>query len=237
MCPIARRNVIRDAAGPGGVVAIGGLADCGKTVAPVEPDSGTVVTAEAARRRIGGSLARASVSPAVDHRPVWRDCRHLAYGDAELGPSKRATAGDTLRVDVACWSARSCWGSITIRRRTAGSQSAVLTPAQCRPWVAPMAPCRWTVNGKTFPTPRSVEPGRAGSGSASKRRRVFQPMQLHGHTFAVVDGGARKDTGMVRPMQSPDVALDADHPQWVAHCHIHHAESGMMTTPPTGQVD
>lgn len=94
----------------------------------------------------------------------------------------------------------------------------------------PMAPCRWTVNGKTFPTQRSVEPGRAGSGSASKRRKVFQPMQLHGHTFAVVDGGARKDTGMVRPMQSPDVALDADHPQWVAHCHTHHAESGMMTT-------
>ena len=44
---------------------------------------------------------------------------------------------------------------------------------------------------------------------------MFHPMHLHGHTFAVVDGGARKDTVIVRPMQSLDVDLDADNPgQW-----------------------
>jgi FtsP/CotA-like multicopper oxidase with cupredoxin domain len=61
---------------------------------------------------------------------------------------------------------------------------------------------------------------------------MFHPMHLHGHTFAVVDGGARKDTVIVRPMQSLDVDLDADNPgQWAAHCHnIYPAESGMMTT-------
>ena len=52
------------------------------------------------------------------------------------------------------------------------------------------------------------------------------------HTFGLKDGGARKDTVIVRPMRSVSVDLDADNPgQWAAHCHnIYHAEAGMMTT-------
>jgi FtsP/CotA-like multicopper oxidase with cupredoxin domain len=97
-----------------------------------------------------------------------------------------------------------------------------------------MAPYRWTVNGKTFPdaAPLPVHQGERVRLRFSNQTMMFHPMHLHGHTFAVVDGGARKDTVIVRPMQSLDVDLDADNPgQWAAHCHnIYHAESGMMTT-------
>ena len=97
-----------------------------------------------------------------------------------------------------------------------------------------MAPYRWTINGEPFPdaTPLPVNQGERVRLRFSNRTMMFHPMHLHGHTFGVVDGGARKDTVIVRPMQSLDVDLDADNPgQWAAHCHnIYHAESGMMTT-------
>ena len=59
---------------------------------------------------------------------------------------------------------------------------------------------------------------------------MFHPMHLHGHTFEV-EGGARKDTVIVRPMQQLAVDLDASNPgQWMTHCHsLYHAEAGMMT--------
>ena len=64
------------------------------------------------------------------------------------------------------------------------------------------------------------------------RTMMFHPMHLHGHTYGQVRGGARKDTTIVRPMQTVEVDFDATNPgQWAAHCHnIYHAESGMMTT-------
>jgi hypothetical protein len=60
---------------------------------------------------------------------------------------------------------------------------------------------------------------------------MFHPMHLHGHTFALTRSGLRKDTVIVRPMQTVTVDLDATNPgQWMAHCHnIYHAERGMMT--------
>lgn len=59
---------------------------------------------------------------------------------------------------------------------------------------------------------------------------MFHPMHVHGHTFAVAGGGARKDTVIVTPRQTVAVDLDADNPgQWLTHCHnIYHAETGMM---------
>ncbi len=97
-----------------------------------------------------------------------------------------------------------------------------------------MGPYRWTLNGKTFPDsePLAVREGERVRLRFSNHSMMFHPMHVHGHTFAVVDGGARKDTVIVRPMQSLDVDLDADNPgQRAAHCHnIYHAESGMMTT-------
>ena len=97
-----------------------------------------------------------------------------------------------------------------------------------------MAPYRWTINGKTFPDADPLWSGRAsGSGSGSSNMSMmFHPMHLHGHTFALAGGGARKDTVIVRPRQTVAVDLDADNPgQWMTHCHnVYHAEAGMMTT-------
>jgi FtsP/CotA-like multicopper oxidase with cupredoxin domain len=97
-----------------------------------------------------------------------------------------------------------------------------------------MAPYRWTVNGRTFP---DAEPLRLVEGERVRlrfrnRSMMFHPMHVHGHTFGQVRGGARKDTTIIRPMQSLEVDLDADNPgQWATHCHnIYHAEAGMMTT-------
>jgi len=97
-----------------------------------------------------------------------------------------------------------------------------------------MAPYRWTINDKTFPDaePLPVEAGRRVRLRFQNMSMMFHPMHLHGHTFALVRGGARKDTVIVRPMQTVEVDFDANNPgQWATHCHnIYHAETGMMTT-------
>jgi multicopper oxidase len=60
--------------------------------------------------------------------------------------------------------------------------------------------------------------------------RMYHPMHIHGHTFAVNGTGPRKDTAIVPPGQQVAFDFDADNPgQWLTHCHnIYHAESGMM---------
>lgn len=97
-----------------------------------------------------------------------------------------------------------------------------------------MAPYRWTINGKTFPEaePLMVKQGERVRLSFQNRSMMFHPMHVHGHTFALTSGGARKDTVIVRPMETIDVELEANNPgRWATHCHnIYHAESGMMTT-------
>jgi FtsP/CotA-like multicopper oxidase with cupredoxin domain len=96
-----------------------------------------------------------------------------------------------------------------------------------------MMPYRWTINGAMFPQgePLAIEPGERVRLRLRNRSMMFHPMHLHGHTFGLVEGGARKDTVIVRPMQALEVDLDADNPgQWALHCHnIYHAETGMMT--------
>jgi len=96
-----------------------------------------------------------------------------------------------------------------------------------------MAPYRWTINGKAFPDTEMLD---LTSGQRIRLRfnnmsMMFHPMHIHGHTFGLVRGGARKDTVIVRPMETVEVDFDADNPgQWAAHCHnIYHAETGMMT--------
>ena len=97
-----------------------------------------------------------------------------------------------------------------------------------------MAPYRWTINGKTFPDsePLPVSEGQRVRLRFRNQSMMFHPMHVHGHTFGLVRGGARKDTVIVRPMQTVEVDLDAQNPgQWASHCHnIYHAEAGMMTT-------
>jgi len=97
-----------------------------------------------------------------------------------------------------------------------------------------MAPYRWTINGREFPEaePLPVRQGERVRLRFKNMSMMFHPMHVHGHTFGLVAGGARKDTVIVRPMQTVEVDLDADNPgQWATHCHnIYHAEAGMMTT-------
>ena len=97
-----------------------------------------------------------------------------------------------------------------------------------------MARYRWTINGKAFPDadPLPVEAGERVRLRFQNRSMMFHPMHVHGHTFGLVRGGARKDTVIVRPMQTVEVDFDADNPgQWATHCHnIYHAETGMMTS-------
>lgn len=97
-----------------------------------------------------------------------------------------------------------------------------------------MAPYRWTINGKTFKEadPLEVRQGERLQLRFSNMSMMFHPMHVHGHTFALAGTGVRKDTVIVRPMQTLVVALDAANPgQWATHCHnIYHAEAGMMTT-------
>jgi FtsP/CotA-like multicopper oxidase with cupredoxin domain len=97
-----------------------------------------------------------------------------------------------------------------------------------------MAPYRWTINGKTFhdAEPLPIEEGQRVRLRFQNRSMMFHPMHVHGHTFALVGGGARKDTVIVRPMQTVEVDFDANNPgQWAAHCHnLYHAETGMMTS-------
>jgi FtsP/CotA-like multicopper oxidase with cupredoxin domain len=97
-----------------------------------------------------------------------------------------------------------------------------------------MAGYRWTINGKTFDEadPLEVRQGERVRLRLRNMTMMFHPMHVHGHTFGLRDTGVRKDTVIVRPMQSLEVDLDADNPgQWATHCHnIYHAETGMMTT-------
>ncbi|GAA1157485.1 multicopper oxidase family protein [Nocardioides aquiterrae] len=96
-----------------------------------------------------------------------------------------------------------------------------------------MVSYRWTLNGRTYPDTARL-PVREGDRVRLRflnQTMMFHPMHLHGHTFGLVTGGARKDTVVVRPMQAVEVDLDADNPgQWALHCHnALHAEAGMMT--------
>ncbi|MFI7523407.1 multicopper oxidase family protein [Micromonospora globbae] len=97
-----------------------------------------------------------------------------------------------------------------------------------------MMPYRWTINGDVFPDtqPLAVEQGERVRLEFVNRSDMFHPMHLHGHTFAVGAGGARKDTVIVVPDQTVTVDFDADNPgRWMTHCHnAYHAETGMMAT-------
>ncbi|HET8983835.1 MAG TPA: multicopper oxidase domain-containing protein, partial [Pedococcus sp.] len=97
-----------------------------------------------------------------------------------------------------------------------------------------MAPYRWTLNGKTFEEadPLEVHQGERVQLRFRNMSMMFHPMHVHGHTFAVNPNGVRKDTVIVRPMESVLVEIQAENPgQWATHCHnVYHAEAGMMTT-------
>ena len=95
----------------------------------------------------------------------------------------------------------------------------------------------WGINGP-YPNnkPFTIKQGQQATLTFTNNSRMWHPMHLHGHTFAVFnpDGklGARKDTVIVIPKQSIKVAILADNPgYWPMHCHnTYHGEAGMFTT-------
>ncbi|MDI3243270.1 multicopper oxidase family protein [Arthrobacter sp. AL08] len=99
-----------------------------------------------------------------------------------------------------------------------------------------MAKYDWGINGHRFDMTKAFE--NAFEIKAGERVEVkfindtdmWHPMHLHGHTFQIGAGGARKDTVIVRAKQTVTVIFDADNPgQWLTHCHnAYHAERGMM---------
>jgi len=99
-----------------------------------------------------------------------------------------------------------------------------------------MAKYDWGINNRRFDMNNPYEG--AFDLKVNERVRVdfindttmWHPMHLHGHTFQLAGGGARKDTVIVRPKQTVSVEFDADNPgQWLTHCHnAYHAERGMM---------
>ena len=96
---------------------------------------------------------------------------------------------------------------------------------------------QWGING-SYPdnTPLTVWQDQQATLTFVNKTRMWHPMHLHGHTFAMLnpDGtqGARKDTVIVLPGQSVKVAILADNPgYWPMHCHnTYHAEAGMLTS-------
>lgn len=95
-----------------------------------------------------------------------------------------------------------------------------------------MRPYQWGINGSAYGTntPLTVRAGQRLRITVTNMTMMTHPVHVHGHTFALVDSGLRKDTVLLGPMQSRAVDLEADNPgDWMAHCHnAYHAEAGMM---------
>ncbi|MFW0796967.1 multicopper oxidase family protein [Gordonia sp. CPCC 205515] len=98
-----------------------------------------------------------------------------------------------------------------------------------------MKPYGWGINGKKYgeDTPMTVHADQRVRMRMTNMTAMVHPMHIHGHSWGLpASGGLRKDTVLVRPMQTIVADLQADNPgDWAFHCHnIYHAEVGMMTT-------
>ncbi|MCB5907173.1 multicopper oxidase family protein [Streptomyces pinistramenti] len=91
----------------------------------------------------------------------------------------------------------------------------------------------WAINGEMYsPSQRyGVREGERVRMVFRNRSPMWHPMHLHGNLFAMLNGGALKDTVIVRPGHRVSVDFDARNPGlWMMHCHnLYHSESGMMT--------
>ncbi|MFI0778932.1 multicopper oxidase family protein [Streptomyces sp. NPDC021212] len=91
----------------------------------------------------------------------------------------------------------------------------------------------WAINGRPYdPTQRyPVREGERVRLTFINGTDMWHPMHVHGHTYALPDGGPRKDTVILLPHRKVTLDFDADNPGlWMVHCHnVYHSESGMMT--------
>ncbi|AXG14415.1 multicopper oxidase family protein [Intrasporangium calvum] len=95
-----------------------------------------------------------------------------------------------------------------------------------------MAPYQWGINGGPFGEnePIVITKGERVHLDLANMTMMTHPFHIHGHTFGLLSSGLRKDTVLLRPMETIAVELQADNAgDWAAHCHnIYHAEAGMM---------
>ncbi|MGH8791779.1 MAG: multicopper oxidase family protein [Stackebrandtia sp.] len=91
----------------------------------------------------------------------------------------------------------------------------------------------WGFNGKPYNRDElyAVAEGERVRLRFANTTEMWHPVHLHGHTFAIVGSGIRKDTANVLPDETLEVDFDAVNPgQWMIHCHnVYHSEAGMMT--------
>ena len=96
----------------------------------------------------------------------------------------------------------------------------------------------WNFDGLPYPQhpPLPLKQGERVEFSYVNTTMMSHPIHLHGHSFEVVGIGGRRfqgavrDTVLVPPMETVDVAFDADNPgKWIMHCHqLYHMTVGMM---------
>ena len=95
-----------------------------------------------------------------------------------------------------------------------------------------MQPYLWGINGAPHGKndPVMVSRGDRVRLRVANATMMTHPFHLHGHTFALATSGLRKDTVILRPMETRILEFQADNPgRWAAHCHnAYHAEAGMM---------
>jgi FtsP/CotA-like multicopper oxidase with cupredoxin domain len=102
----------------------------------------------------------------------------------------------------------------------------------------------WAINGAvpedvfTAPPLLRLRAGASHVIELVNRTAFDHPIHLHGHSFRVL-GSERpplRDTVLVRPDQTLEIALVADNPgSWMFHCHIlEHQDSGMMAVVEVG---
>lgn len=95
-----------------------------------------------------------------------------------------------------------------------------------------MSPYAWGINGAPYGRNDLVlvRQGQRVRLNLVNRTMMAHPYHVHGHTFALADSGLRKDTVLLRPMQSLPIEIEADNVgAWMTHCHnAYHAEAGMM---------
>ncbi len=94
-------------------------------------------------------------------------------------------------------------------------------------------PYSWGINGRPYdPADRyPVSAGQRVRLTYVNETRMWHPVHLHGHSFALPGGGPLKDTAILLPRRSLTVEFEADNPGlWMLHCHnVYHSEHGMMT--------
>ena len=103
----------------------------------------------------------------------------------------------------------------------------------------------WAMNGMAMtgdgqpdmPPLFTIQRGKSCVLAVRNETAWWHPMHLHGHSFRVISRNGKpnprrewRDTVLVPPRESADLAFVADHPgDWMFHCHVtDHQETGMM---------